>query len=423
MSVRDGDSVGQLDNLELTTTEDSDSDSDSNRVFDSHPPRESKDEPKKILEMRAELASDLDLLDESQRYPELVHDWKMLRFLRGYQGSVTKACKAYREMLEFRTTIDAAGMRTEILAAAAANGDLGSIWTYNFPRFSKIRDGIWKGAHPAVLHGFDKHGSLVVLSFVATYRWNEIIHAELGDTWQDLVLYCDMHLDLLLHKLSVERNRMVARRDVVDAANMKSSQLGMSVVRLLSKMSASSKHYPEALCRTDVCNFSAVASTVLGFVKPFLPPQTRRKLFGHRDAHAIEGIDPKSLPQRLEGACACVQCRTYVDQIWNHVSVSARSTHTVEVYVHASDVGLLLCSQVTVQSNDIALSVTFAATTTAPADDQSTEAQQEIVLKEELVTSKDLEYKCTTPGTYRIHMSNTHSYLRSKSVTHRSVFS
>jgi hypothetical protein len=177
----------------------------------------SEDERAIVLEMRAELSDDLadHLRQGHAQHPELIHDWKLIRFLRGYKASVKDACKAYRAMLAFRVKREADAVRATMLAdcpcaASAADGYtrqelLNMRWPYLLERFAPLLDGVWGGVSPVLHHKSDVYGNVFTTTVFSQYKFPAILAAGLGEEWLEMVLHCDCYFDLLLHAESVKR--------------------------------------------------------------------------------------------------------------------------------------------------------------------------------------------------------------------------
>ena len=60
-------------------------------------------------------------------------------------------------------------------------------------------------------------------SILGRNRLPQIIDARLKDMWLQLVRYCDVYFDLLLHEKCVKTGTLVARRDTVDIAGAATS--------------------------------------------------------------------------------------------------------------------------------------------------------------------------------------------------------
>ena len=80
-----------------------------------------------IAELRVELKADLESM---AAFPELVSDWKLLRFVRGYKAKPSKggksrskgAAKAYREMCTYVSENNVAGIRADVINQAGGDG-------------------------------------------------------------------------------------------------------------------------------------------------------------------------------------------------------------------------------------------------------------------------------------------------------------
>ena len=125
-------------------------------------------------------------------------------------------------------------------------------------------------------HGVDRLGNAVTLTVLPAYKFGQLLSDGLGDLWCDLVQSCDVYFDLRIHESSNRMNRLHARRDLLDIHGISLSEFGPKTLSLLTKMGESSKHYPEAIARTDAINFGAVGmAAYVGFI--FLEAQGYRR--------------------------------------------------------------------------------------------------------------------------------------------------
>jgi hypothetical protein len=119
--------------------------------------------------------------------------------------------------------------------------------------------------------------------------------------WMELVQWCDVYFDILLHVRSVQRGCLVKRRDIVDAQSTGLSALSGGAIGLLRKMESLSIHYPEVLGHTDLVNFGSTALAVWSAVSMLLPKATREKFATHGAGQLALGLELPSatLPRRL----------------------------------------------------------------------------------------------------------------------------
>lgn len=373
-------------------------------------------ETEKVASMHEMLKADIDKIPDMPY--ELVSDWKMLRFLRGYGNSRKKACAAYREMLEYYVEADVATIRATMLEASG-NDVSKLLWPYYLDEFKPLLDGIWDSVPAAIHHGFDVAGVPVTITILGRYRLPQIIDAGLEELWLQLVRYCDVYFDLLLHEKCVAAGSLVARRDMVDIAGASSSVLTMGALKMLRKMGESSHHYPEAIMRTDAINFGPVGMALWKVTSPFLPKQTRKKFVPHRAPGSLPQLEPEMLPKQFYGCCRCALCKSVLDKVWRDDGVSARGTLTVKIPIAATDVGVPLTWEFVVHGYDVKVGLEFEAAGSAAGTAATLAAQQTWSAEQPTMTGK---FTAATPGTLLINLDNKHSYMRSKSVSWRVSF-
>ena len=85
------------------------------------------------------------------------------------------------------------------------------------------------------------------LTFFRHYEVGAIAAAGLGDLWLDMALHCDVYFDLLVHELTLQYGRMIARHDVIDATDCGITTMGPSGIALISKLEKSASHVSPTL--------------------------------------------------------------------------------------------------------------------------------------------------------------------------------
>ena len=104
------------------------------------------------------------------------------------------------------------------------------------PEFEPIVQQIWGGLLPSIPHGYDSLGNLVTVQLLTQTEFDKISAAGLDQTWLRMVQYCDVFYDLVLHALTVRHGRLIARHDIVDAAGVTLTTLGVGSVRMISQV-------------------------------------------------------------------------------------------------------------------------------------------------------------------------------------------
>eukprot|EP00656_Telonema_subtile_P048165 TRINITY_DN5667_c0_g1_i3.p1 TRINITY_DN5667_c0_g1~~TRINITY_DN5667_c0_g1_i3.p1 ORF type:complete len:487 (+),score=115.79 TRINITY_DN5667_c0_g1_i3:64-1524(+) len=308
--------------------------------------------------MRSELAEDL---AAAPQHPELLSDWKMLRFLRGHH-TVPEACSAFRNMLAYRKERNVDQAREELLAGVLLPNNRLDVarftdvkWPYTLPKFERLRKHAWDGLMPCVNHGTDALGNPLTFTYFRYYNLNGVVNANLQDLWLRLSLYCDVYSDLLLHELSVQTGRMIARHDIVDADGVGPTTMGTSAIRLIGRVGESSEQYPEMIVRTTAVNFGGVELAVFNnLIKPFLPEQTISKFAAHGTEYELQAIPQNTRPAKFKGTCDCALCKVLAHHWTCHklnsstpceqtVRIAARS-HRVVFELECSSAAVLGCT-------------------------------------------------------------------------------
>eukprot|EP00035_Acanthoeca_spectabilis_P032669 m.19849 g.19849 ORF g.19849 m.19849 type:complete len:500 (+) comp5494_c0_seq1:88-1587(+) len=287
--------------------------------------------------------------------PEAVSGWKLLRFLRGNGGSVPKALEAYEKMLRFRDEGRVAEFRAALVESAGCSPDAPidqivktMVWPYFHPKFSDLVEQAWGpdeaspevGVPPVVQVGSDPEtGSPITWTAFERYNFPKIASTGLGPMWMELVQWCDVYFDLLLHARSEERGTLVRRRDVVDIQNVGLSALSGGGLALLRKMESLTIHYPECIGHTDMVNFGSVGVALWSAASMLLPKATREKFSTHNAGHLAEslGFPASVLPRRLGGTSN--DFTPHLDALFLPRDVPARGTVAVRHEVVETDVG------------------------------------------------------------------------------------
>jgi hypothetical protein len=140
---------------------------------------------------------------------------------------VEQAAIAFRSTLEMRSRRGVEGIRKELLSSASQVGvaehEFDVPWPYLLPRFKALVDGPWGGNIPAIPHGVDEQGNLLMLNNLVLFNWTSIISDGLEDLYVELSLWCDVWVDLCLHHLSCQQARVVGRHDLVGGVSRRKS--------------------------------------------------------------------------------------------------------------------------------------------------------------------------------------------------------
>eukprot|EP00037_Helgoeca_nana_P018719 m.180387 g.180387 ORF g.180387 m.180387 type:complete len:485 (-) comp24559_c1_seq1:293-1747(-) len=287
--------------------------------------------------------------------PETVSGWKLLRFLRGNGGKVEAALAAFEKMLLFRDTRDVDTIRAALVESAGLgpNAPLekvadSMVWPYHHPKFAPLIDEVWgpddgspeASVPPVVQIGSDPNtGGPITWSAFERYNFPQIAALGKGPMWMELVQWCDVYFDILLHVRSVQRGCLVKRRDIVDAQSTGLSALSGGAIGLLRKMESLSIHYPEVLGHTDLVNFGSTALAVWSAVSMLLPKATREKFATHGAGQLALGLELPSatLPRRLGGTSLAFT--ETIDRLFLQRDVPARGSIALQYIVTEECVG------------------------------------------------------------------------------------
>ena len=210
--------------------------------------------------------------------PECVSDWKLLRFLRGYQHDSEKTAQAYAAMVKFRDDNSILGIRSELLELKDQTGQIP--YPYTLPQFSPLVELIGDGLMHR--HGFDRSGNIITSVLVGAWQVKKV--AGKGKEMEELLIcgqmYLDVYFDLVLHDLTLERGMLARRHDLL---NVNNPSIGMfqftpGAIGLIQKSTAGSKHYPEAVAKISSCGNGMFALGIWKLIAPFVPKHTVSKI-------------------------------------------------------------------------------------------------------------------------------------------------
>jgi hypothetical protein len=280
----------------------SESSADANADPNFPPPPPTAEETALVEALRSQVEP---LFAERSLPEEMGGHWKLLKYIRGH-GSVAAGRAAFEATAVFYNERNMHAVRKELLDFEVESGTLP--WPYYLPRFAPLLEGVWKGNPPAVHDGFDAHGNPVTFTKMSLYNFKGVISAGLGDLWLDLVAYCNVYFDVLMHRLYDKHGRPVARHDIVDLTGIGITTIGWGGMQLLKRMGESSEHFPEMIARTTGVNVGRVGRNLFKVARPFLPKQTAAKmnLVGKQYEDHLRGYGVHTLPRglRRENAAA-----------------------------------------------------------------------------------------------------------------------
>ena len=249
----------------------------SNNTIKYNDSKASEEEISNINTMRTNLGS---VMTEGplSKQPENVSDYKLLRFLRGYE-TIEEAETAFREMAEYRDANGFNEIRQKLVDRSKIDPTSGKI-SFNDPNYweeyQPIRDVIAKGIRYE--YGIDNNNNVMTVTDIGALDIRAIIKHGLQDLWSEMCLTTEEYSNLKLHDLTVERGHLVARHDVINVSNFGLFQWNKECYSLITKVFAGNTHYPESVVKITSCGNGSVAVMAWKVMKHFVPERTKRKL-------------------------------------------------------------------------------------------------------------------------------------------------
>jgi hypothetical protein len=227
----------------------------------------SEEEKEKIILLRKELGT---VMTEGSlsKQPENVSDFKLLRFLRGYENSVEEAAKAYREMAKYREENNFNHLRQQLVEDYRDPNK----WEKYRPIVQLISKGL------RYEYGFDRKQNVVTVTDIGALDLRAIIKHNLQELYCELCLITEEYSNLRLHELTVERGRLVARHDLINVSNFGVFQWNKACYDLITTVFQGNKHYPECVVKITSCGNGNVAVLAWKVMKHFVPERTKKKL-------------------------------------------------------------------------------------------------------------------------------------------------
>jgi hypothetical protein len=220
-----------------------------------------------VQSLRKELGTLMTEGDLSKQ-PENVSDYKLLRFLRGYEDSVTDAAAAYREMATYRAEHNFNALRQKLVD----NYQDPNLWEEYQPIIQLMPKGL------RYEHGMDFNGNVLTVTDIGALDLRAIISNDLQDLYCELCLMTEEYSNLRLHEMTVQRGRLVARHDLINVSNFGLFQWNKACYDMLTTVFAGNKHYPECVVRISSCGNGSVAVVAWKVMKHFVPERTKQKL-------------------------------------------------------------------------------------------------------------------------------------------------
>jgi hypothetical protein len=271
---------------------------------------------------------------------------------------------------------------------------------------------VWKNIPPAFHHQCSSEYHCVTFTILANYFFSEITSKNLEELWLELVLYCDVYFDLVLHRISVKHNTPCSRLDIVDVTGLKIKHFGFKTISLLKKMGALSQQYPEMIGATITCNVSKVGLQIWNMVKGWLPKQTesKMKLFTADYLSFLKKLNvvPSLLPSRLNGSCTCSLCTHYIDKSLLEVCIPAGTLYSSKKI--QCQKGDLLCWEIYENSANLPFWLTYSV---SPEENESSTRESNLSVTPMEVKGSQ---RCRSSGSVYLEISNEKSWLHSQNV-------
>jgi hypothetical protein len=211
--------------------------------------------------------------------PEATSDLKLLRFLRGYSGSVKDAALAYADMVEWRLENDVADVVATLKKVEADEGQL--TFPYEMPMFQPLIEAL--GTKDGLMrfnNSTDRAGNLLTSVAVGLYDLRKVVRANLSDLLIKSNIYVDCYFEILLERLSLQNLRLMQRHDLLIVSNPSIGlfQFSPSALRLIKRISMNSKHFPETIAKITSCGNNMMAVGIWKIIRPFVPKHTTEKI-------------------------------------------------------------------------------------------------------------------------------------------------
>ena len=173
-------------------------------------------------------------------------------------------------------------------------------------RFEELEQ--FRTVYPHGYHGIDKTGRPI---YIERYSKMNADYLHKITTLDRIAKYWVRGYEVLLyHRLPACRSGITQSTVILDLAGVRMSTFdsrAREFLRLISKIS--SDNYPETLGAMFIVNVPSFFSLLYSFAKPFIPPETKRKIHvitaKNVKTELLKFIDEDQLPAFLGGACVC----------------------------------------------------------------------------------------------------------------------
>lgn len=247
-------------------------------------PRWTHDETVKLMEMKERLVDDLAVADP---YPDVVGERKMIRFLRGHEGNVEKACLMMSKFLRWRRENCVDLIRREILEKNLNHPSL-------FPNAEKILKLVPQVViAPERLDFYCSPISIEQYSFSPAHVLNEIK----GDEYLRFIIYTLEFKSIVIEQMSELKEREYLKkvdnnppddefygvllnicviRDLKGVGWEHLGMKGQEIIKLI--MGVATDNYPELMRKCYIVNTPWLFHTVWAVISMFIPPRTLSKI-------------------------------------------------------------------------------------------------------------------------------------------------
>eukprot|EP01041_Mallomonas_annulata_P010163 gene10163-21183_t len=262
-----------------------------------------------------------DKLSARPQYPEVVGDRKLLRFLRGHNYDINKACEMINGFLDWRISNNIDAIRKDIIDNNLDSPD-------KFPHGIKILKLV-----PQVVVNpdcQDLHGNPIsVETLVPASIWSNIS----VEDFMTFRLYGLEYVSILLEQISHQMEKAKLGKLGENSKEPYGCVAQLSIIRCMNNASLSSftkenkeiagkiittasDNYPEVMAKCYLVNTPWIFGPIYAFAKLFLAAKTVSKivLFGHDFIPKVANeLPPSSIPDFLGGTMTVYNQRTPYD--------------------------------------------------------------------------------------------------------------
>lgn len=281
-------------------------------------PQWNREEARLLEEMRSALG---DKLTRRAQYPDLVGDRRLLRFLRGTQYNVLRACEKYSKFLDWRDAHSVDAIRNDILHGGRNDPRI-------FPGGAKILQ-----SFPQIViaaNARDMNGNPVSVDRF-NFSPTEALKNVTKEEYRIFAIYCLEYKVLVMEQLARQqeqedlKERSTCSADSNDPYGVIPSSFyirdfegfsldhlggdGQSLLAWVLEMATA--NYPELLYQTHLVNVPWIFNFLWVFIRPFLDASTIAKIHihGYGSNEFLEAVKDKiseeAIPDFLGGKMVC----------------------------------------------------------------------------------------------------------------------